>query len=141
MAESGPLQVVDVQPHGATLKQSRTTTIARSRRLELVRLVILTGEEKATYITPGEIVLHVLEGRVALTAFGEEYELGASQLMYLPANTPHSLRGLNDSSVLLTVLLDKDHPDDRPVAREVHSPTSQERKPASDVVGGTGTHG
>ena len=141
MAESGPLQVVDVQPHGAKLTQSHTTTLAKSRRLELVRLVILTDEEKATYIAPGEIVLHVLEGRVALTAFGEVYELGASQLMYLPANTSHSLRGLSDSSVLLTVLLDKDHPDERPAGREARSTTSQERKPASDVVGGTGTHG
>lgn len=140
MAESGPLQVVDVQPYGPKLLRAHTTTLAKSRRLEIVRLVIRTGEERSTYVTPGEIVLHVLEGRVALSAFGEEHQLNASQLMYLPANTSHSLRGLEDASVLLTVLLDKDHPEDEPAGREVRS-TLGERKPASDIVGGTGTHG
>jgi len=56
---------------------------------------------------PGEVVVHCLEGRVAFTAFGRTQDLEAGKLLYLPTGEPHSVRGIEDASLLLTILLPK----------------------------------
>jgi quercetin dioxygenase-like cupin family protein len=48
-----------------------------------------------------------LEGRIAFTAAGQTQELVAGQLLYLAAGAPHALKGIDDSSVLVTILLPK----------------------------------
>jgi quercetin dioxygenase-like cupin family protein len=46
-----------------------------------------------------------LEGRIAFTAHDTTRELSAGQMLYLAGNEPHSLRGVLDASVLVTILL------------------------------------
>ena len=53
----------------------------------------------------GELVVHCLEGKVAFTACGKTHDLEAGHLLYLPAGESHSLRGIEDGSLLLTGLL------------------------------------
>ena len=53
----------------------------------------------------GEITVQCLEGRIAFTAGGATRELSAGQMLYLAGNEPHSLRGVEDASVLVTILL------------------------------------
>ena len=55
----------------------------------------------------GEIVVHCLEGRVAYTAFGKTHNLEAGKLLYLPTGEPHSVKGIDNASHLLTILLPK----------------------------------
>ena len=139
MAGSGPLQVVGVQPYGAKLPGAQTTTLAKSRQLEILRLVVRKGEDKAPYVAPGELVLHCLEGRVIVTAFGEEHQLRASELIYLPADTSHSLRALDDASLLLIVLRDTGQRGAE-LARE-SGPAGKESQLGGDIIGSTGTRG
>ncbi len=77
--------------------------------LELIRLVLPAGKEIATHKAPGEITVQCLEGRVAFTANGKTQELAAGQLLYLTAGEPHSLKAIDDTSLLVTLLVGK-HP-------------------------------
>jgi quercetin dioxygenase-like cupin family protein len=44
---------------------------------------------------------------VAFTAFGKTQTLEAGTLLYLPTGEPHSVKGVEDASLLLTILLPK----------------------------------
>jgi quercetin dioxygenase-like cupin family protein len=51
------------------------------------------------------MTLHCLEGRVAFTAMGRTLDLTPGSLLFLSAGEPHALRGVEDASLLLTLLL------------------------------------
>ena len=53
----------------------------------------------------GEIIVQCLEGKIGFTACGKTNELEAGHLLYLPAGEPHSLQGIEDGSLLVTILL------------------------------------
>ena len=45
--------------------------------------------------------------RVAFTAFGKTQNLEAGKLLYLPTGEPHTVKGIENASLLLTILLPK----------------------------------
>jgi quercetin dioxygenase-like cupin family protein len=51
--------------------------------------------------------VHCLEGRVALTALGKTQNVETGMLLYLPEGEPHTVKGIENASLLLTVLLPK----------------------------------
>ena len=104
---AGPGEVVDVCPLGAALPTTGTRTLVKADALDVIRLVVPAGKEIPTHKAKGELVVHCLEGKVAFTACGRTHDLEAGHLLYLPAGEPHSLRGIEDGSLLLTVLLPK----------------------------------
>lgn len=103
-AESGEVIQLDL---GATLGGSKTTTLVKTGDLELTRLVLPAGKEIASHKAPGEITVQCLEGRVAFTSSGTTQELTAGQLLYLAAGEPHAVKGIEDSSLLVTILIGK----------------------------------
>jgi quercetin dioxygenase-like cupin family protein len=54
---------------------------------------------------PGRLTLHCLEGRIRLELANEAVELKADQWVHLDGGAPHGIRGIEDASLLLTVLL------------------------------------
>jgi quercetin dioxygenase-like cupin family protein len=70
--------------------------------LEIVRLIVRAGKGISEHKAKGVTVVHCLEGRVLFAAFGKDRHLQAGELLYLPAGEPHSLRGVEDASLLLT---------------------------------------
>src|SRR5262245_59287262 len=100
-----PGQVVDVRPLGPALASAQTTILLRAEQVEVRRLVVPAGTEIAEHKAKGEIVVHCLEGKVAYTAFGQEQTLETGKLLYLPTGEPHSVKGVEDASLLLTILL------------------------------------
>ena len=102
-----PGEVVDVRPLGAALALAQTQTLLRAGQVEVRRLVVPAGKDIAEHKAQGEIVVYCLEGRVAYTAFGKTHHLEAGKLLYLPTGEPHSVKGIEDASLLLTVLLPK----------------------------------
>ncbi len=101
---ANPGEVIDVRPLGSALADARTTTLVKSEHLEVLRLVLPAGKEIATHTAPGPITVQCLEGRVAFTAAGRTQELGPGQLIYLTARETHALRGIEDASLLVTIL-------------------------------------
>src|SRR5919201_329027 len=100
-----PGEVVDVRPLGSALASAQTKTLFRAEQVEVRRLVVPAGKEIAEHKAKGEIVVYCLEGRVAYTAFGKTHSLGGGELLYLPTGGAHSVQGVEDVSLLLTVLL------------------------------------
>lgn len=99
-----PNEIVQL-PVGISLANSKTTALVKTNNLELIRLVLPAGKEVPSHKAPGEITVHCLEGRISFTAEGRAQELIAGQLLFLPAGEPHALKGIEDSSVLVTILL------------------------------------
>jgi quercetin dioxygenase-like cupin family protein len=100
-----PGEVVDVRPLGSALASAQTQTLLRAEQVEVRRLVVPAGKEIAEHKAKGEIVVYCLEGRVAYTVFGKTHSLEAGKLLYLPTGEPHSVHGIEDASLLLTILL------------------------------------
>ena len=73
--------------------------------MEVIRLVVPAGKEIEEHKAKGEIIVQCLEGRVAFTAFGKTQPLDGGKLLYLPTGEPHSVKGIENASLLLTILL------------------------------------
>lgn len=56
---------------------------------------------------PGLVTIHTLEGRLVVSAEGEESELGPGSVLILDPDVPHDVRALELSAMLLTVHLQK----------------------------------
>ena len=102
---ANPGEVVDVRPLGAALATTATRTLVKASAIDVIRMVVPAGKEIPTHRAKGELVVQCLEGKIAFTACGQTHDLVAGQLLYLPTGEPHSLRGIEDGSLLLTIVL------------------------------------
>jgi quercetin dioxygenase-like cupin family protein len=102
---ANPGDVIDVRPLGPALAGTKTHTLVKADKFEVVRLVMVAGKELAEHKAPGEITVQCLEGKIAFTTLGKTEELAAGQMLYLNAGEPHSVRCIEDASFLLTILL------------------------------------
>lgn len=105
-----PGEVVDVRPLGPGLSTASTWTVAKTDALEVIRIVLPAGKQLPPHKVPGEITVQCIEGRVEFH-FGElTRELTAGALLYLEGGGEHSLRASEDSSLLVTILLQHKRP-------------------------------
>ncbi len=100
-----PGELIDVRPLGSRLTERITTTLIKTQWLEVLRLVIPAGTEIARHQVPGEITVQCIEGHIVFDAGGTDRELAAGDLLFLTGGTPHALRTVKESSVLVTILL------------------------------------
>ncbi len=102
---SQPGEVTDVRPLGAALAGTRSHALFKSNDLEVMRIVLLAGQEMPPHAVVGEITLQCLEGLVTYTCNAGVRELAAGQLVHMSGGDIHGLRAVNDSSLLLTIVL------------------------------------
>ncbi|MGH7172392.1 MAG: cupin domain-containing protein [Gemmataceae bacterium] len=110
IAHAAPAQTIDVHPLGAKLATSQTTTLVKTPTLEVLRMVIRAGERHSKHHVPGEITVQCLEGHIIFGVENVPHELKAGQMLYLAGGQPHYVQGVENSSVLLTILLGKHDP-------------------------------
>ena len=113
---------------GTALQASKTTTLVKTSELEVIRLTVPAGKEIPSHKAPGPITVQCLEGRVMFTAEGQSQELDAGTFLFLSAGEPHAVKGLQHSSLLVTILLSKKPHQRHDVVQEA----SEESFPASD---------
>jgi quercetin dioxygenase-like cupin family protein len=104
MHHASPEEVFDLAPLGPKLKDARTTAVVKSEAFEVVRLIVHAGTDIKAHQVDGPITLHCLEGRALLGLPETSLELSAGQWVYLEGGVPHSLKGIEDTSLLLTIL-------------------------------------
>jgi len=102
-AASGEL--IDVRPLGADLRQTSSSTLVRADHLEVFRLVLVAGKAAPDHKASGAITIQCLEGAVELKAHGRTQILRVGSMVYLSDAEPHAVKALEDSSLLITVLL------------------------------------
>jgi quercetin dioxygenase-like cupin family protein len=96
---------VDLRPAEERLSEARTTALVKNDSFEAIRLVLPAGQEVChEHQVEGPITVLCLEGRASLTADGATHELPAGHWAFLSGRAPHTLRGVENSLVLLTVM-------------------------------------
>src|SRR3546814_5447601 len=103
-AKSG--EIVDLHPLGGGLREAHTTALVKSESFEAVRLVVRAGAEIPSHHVSGSFTLHCIEGRVRLGLAQGSKELSAGQWVYFDGGIAHSVEGIKDSSLLLTIMFD-----------------------------------
>ncbi len=98
-------EVVDLAPLGPALREAHTQALVKKDDFEAIRLVLPAGDELPAHRVSGRFILHCLEGRIGLTAPDREIELSAHQWIYFDGGITHAVRAIEDSSLLLTILL------------------------------------
>lgn len=98
-----PDRVIHV-PLGAGIREGKSGTLLKTQELELIRLVIPAGKEIPPHRVPNEITVHVIEGLVKFSHDAHELELKPGEVVFLCPLETHSLKGLQDSTVLVTRL-------------------------------------
>ena len=102
---SQPGDVIDVRPLGPALSGTRSHALFKSSDLEVIRVVLLAGQEMPRHAVSGEITLQCLEGRVEVTCNAGVRELASGQLIHMAGGDIHALRAIENASLLLTIAL------------------------------------
>ncbi|MFZ0831993.1 MAG: cupin domain-containing protein [Mycobacterium sp.] len=89
--------------HNATSGRSAHTVYGgHQHALRQTLLALTAGTGLADHDSPGEATLHVLQGRIRLTSPDTSWDGIPGDHLVIPP-TPHGLRAIEDSVVLLTV--------------------------------------
>ena len=83
-------------------RASRTVYGGQEHSLRQTLIALVAGQELAEHENPGEATVHVLRGRVDLSAEGEVASGSPGDLLVVP-DMRHALRAVEDSVVILTV--------------------------------------
>ena len=100
-----PGDVIDVRPLGRAIRETDSQTLIRTTHLEVFRYALPAGKAVQEHAAAGLMIVQCLEGAVAFTAFGRTQTLASGDMLYLADGEPHALEALEDSSLLLTILL------------------------------------
>jgi quercetin dioxygenase-like cupin family protein len=94
----------ELHPEGDSLSTATTFPLVKEETFEAIRMVIRKDHEMASHQVEGAITIYCLVGRIAFTARGQTHDLRPGHWLFLLGNEPHTLRGIEDSSILLTIL-------------------------------------
>jgi quercetin dioxygenase-like cupin family protein len=83
-------------------RSSRTVYGGHEHVLRQTVIALAHGQALSEHENPGEATVHVLHGRVRLSAGDNSWEGSPGDLLIVPSAS-HSLEALEDSAVLLTV--------------------------------------
>lgn len=114
LAHAASGELVDIRPLGETLRETISTTLIRSDHLEVFRLVMPAGTRVPDHKLPricqltSVSTVQCLEGAVEITVDGRRQVMRAGNLLYLSVGEPHALTALEDSSVLVTMLVGRE---------------------------------
>jgi len=103
-AQSG--QIIDISPLGSGLRSAVSTALFKADDLEVMRLVLLSGKGIPPHKVAGEVTIQCIEGVVEVSS-DEVQTLEAGKMMYLRGDEVHSLRAIEDASMLVTIFLDR----------------------------------
>ncbi len=82
-------------------------TLFKSDAMRMVMIALHPGAEMKTHTAPGTISVQVLQGQIEFTVAEEPHQRSTGQALTLQGGIPHSVTPLEDSVVLLTLVLAK----------------------------------
>lgn len=103
MTYANPGQPVNILP--AEDSAGASTALIKNDAVHILRLAVTAGHKIPTHSAPGELIVQCLSGRVDFTCLGETQEIAAGQILYVPRSEPHSVAGVEDSLLMLTIFL------------------------------------
>jgi quercetin dioxygenase-like cupin family protein len=104
-AASGEL--IDLHLSAAAGQVSESQTLVRTDHVEVFRLTMAPGKELPQHRVASAITMQCLEGKVEVVAHGRTQSMPAGTMMYLAGSEPHSVRAVENSSLLVTLLVNR----------------------------------
>ncbi|MEO6278363.1 cupin [Roseateles sp.] len=98
-------ELINIRPLGRAIAAARTTTLYKTQRLEVFRIILLAGKEMREHAVVGELTVQCLEGSVEFSVGTNRDVMRAGDLKCLAGGSPHALRAIEDTSILVTLLL------------------------------------
>tara|TARA_A100000171_G_scaffold40426_1_gene40735 strand:- start:2906 stop:3331 length:426 start_codon:yes stop_codon:yes gene_type:complete len=99
-----PGEVVSLTPLGKHLPEARSVAITKKPGFETLRLIMPANATIPRHAVPGNVMLHCLEGSIELSLSSSSVILNVNDWVYLEHSEPHSLKALQNSALLLTIL-------------------------------------
>jgi len=97
-----PMQLSDLVNYQAGSVVSRTLINEKSGTVTL--FAFDEGQGLSEHTSPFDALVHVLEGEAEVTISGKPLRLREGDMVIMPANKPHALRGLTRFKMLLTMI-------------------------------------
>lgn len=96
---------VDLLAQMEGLTGAKTNALVKTDHFEAIRLGIPQGHEVCrNHRVEGPITIYCLKGRIAFTADSETQAVPEGHWLFLPGGIPHTIVGIEDSVVLLTIV-------------------------------------
>ena len=97
-------QLLAEAPSGA--RTQRQKTLYRHGRVTVALFLFDAGDHMPQHVAEGVVTVHVLEGRLKMSAEGQSHDLIAGQVLVLAPGVRHDVRADEPTRMLLTVCLD-----------------------------------
>lgn len=96
---------VGLIPTDEALSEVQTRALIKDEHFETIRMAVPKDFEACRgHKLAGPITVQCLAGWITLTLDGDESSLQAGQWTFVPPGVPHTIIGVEDSLVLLTVI-------------------------------------
>lgn len=102
-AASGELIDISTLPEHS--KGTGSMTLVRANHIEVFRLILPAGKVLQEHTAAGSITIQCFAGVAELDAHGRTQTLHPGTLVYLDDAQPHTVRALEETSLLITMLL------------------------------------
>jgi quercetin dioxygenase-like cupin family protein len=108
---AGGIHVFELEVVASELRQApeyqkngrNGTTLVKTPRLRQLLEVLRAGARLEEHTAPGPMTLQLLVGEIRFEAGSEAVLLQAGRLLALPAESPHLVEAVQDSTFLLTI--------------------------------------
>jgi quercetin dioxygenase-like cupin family protein len=100
-------KLIDLAPLGEKISTAVSTALIKTPHLEVMRLILHAGKTMSEYKVAGEVTVLCIEGQVELSLHGRTQSLRAGHWVYLVEGEPHALHAVEDSALLVTILLNQ----------------------------------
>jgi quercetin dioxygenase-like cupin family protein len=101
-AESGT--AVNLKAQGREAGPLQTRALVKSDSFEAIQLELSAGNVVPAHQVAGQFTLLCLEGRVVLGLEDRDIELASGHWIYFEGGVRHSVKAIDDSSLLLTII-------------------------------------
>jgi quercetin dioxygenase-like cupin family protein len=105
LQHASPGQLIDLQALAEFNPEGQSTSLIKAEQLQLLHLLLPSGQRLHEHKLAGELCIHCLAGRVRLEMPGTHLPLSAGQMTLLAAGQAHAVVAEMDSSLLVTVVL------------------------------------
>ena len=105
-----PRQIATIRSLDELRGGREVSVLLKSDEVRITQLVVQAGRDVPIHEAAGAMTLQGLDGHALVCVRNRWHELRPRQLLYLTVNEPFLIHGVEDSSLLLTIISAKDGP-------------------------------
>ena len=100
-----PGMVVNLLHLDTRLPSETTLALVKTKQMEVIRMFLPQGKKIPVHKVSGEITVQCIAGKITFDVENESREMKAGDWLFLSGNQNHALDALEDSILLVTILL------------------------------------